>query len=567
METSMTTHRVPLTFKLATEPWEFEQIHRLNHRTFVEEIPQHDPLRDHRLIDRFHDENTYLVVLKGRRLVGMVSVRGRRPFSLDLKLGNIDKYLPTGRSVCEIRLLSIVPEYRHGVILAGLLDLLYDYCQRESYDTAVISATDRKAGLYAHLGFKPFARPVGPVEARFQPMVITKEQFERQSLQRLRWRTSRLKNTDGSNFLPGPVAVHRSVQRAFARPPVSHRATVFCQDFHRTQTLLCDLVHAAHVEIFMGSGTMANDVIAGQLAMSRQRGLILTNGEFGNRLIDHATRFGLTFDTIEARWGAPFDYDAIGQRMSATGPSWLWAAHCETSTGVLNDLERLKTFCREHGARLCLDVISSIGTVPVDLRGVALASGVSGKGLGSLPGLSMVFYHDPVAASASLPRYLDLGYYAAHEGIPFTVSSNLVFALQSALMTRRWNDSNARITALSKWLRTELRMMGLNLVAPEACASPAVITIALPPWQSSEEAGTFMERRGFLLSYYSGYLLARNWIQICLMGHCSRPALERLLDAWQCYVAETARVSPSGYSRLRNSRCATGAGHPIVAKN
>jgi hypothetical protein len=30
-----------LTYKIASEPWEFEQIHRLNYRTFVEEIPLH----------------------------------------------------------------------------------------------------------------------------------------------------------------------------------------------------------------------------------------------------------------------------------------------------------------------------------------------------------------------------------------------------------------------------------------------------------------------------------------------------------------------------------------------
>jgi len=27
------------TYKIASEEWEFEQIHRLNYRTFVEEIP------------------------------------------------------------------------------------------------------------------------------------------------------------------------------------------------------------------------------------------------------------------------------------------------------------------------------------------------------------------------------------------------------------------------------------------------------------------------------------------------------------------------------------------------
>jgi len=40
-ETPSTTE---LIFKIASEDWEFEQIHRLNYRTFVDEIPQHAPI-------------------------------------------------------------------------------------------------------------------------------------------------------------------------------------------------------------------------------------------------------------------------------------------------------------------------------------------------------------------------------------------------------------------------------------------------------------------------------------------------------------------------------------------
>ena len=78
--------------------------------------------------------------------------------------------------------------------------------------------------------------------------------------------------------------------------------------------------------------------------------------------------------------------------------------------------------------------MSAIGAVPVDLDGVLLASGASGKALGAFPGLSMVFYAGNVRPEpARLPRYLDLGYYAQKDGVPFTHSSNLVAALDAAL--------------------------------------------------------------------------------------------------------------------------------------
>src|SRR5437588_8616173 len=104
--------RPPLVFKFATEDWEFEQIHRLNYKTFVEEIPQHQASPSHRLVDKFHSENTYLICLCGQKLAGMLAVRGTRPFSLDQKLPNLDSLLPAGRKTCEIRLLAIEKKYR-----------------------------------------------------------------------------------------------------------------------------------------------------------------------------------------------------------------------------------------------------------------------------------------------------------------------------------------------------------------------------------------------------------------------------------------------------------------------
>ena len=117
-------------------------------------------------------------------------------------------------------------------------------------------------------------------------------------------------------------------------------------------------------------------------------GLILTNGEFGERLADHARRMGLSFDTLEYAWGKPFDLAALERKLKRKARSgWLWCAHCETSTGMLNDLDALKALCAAQDVKLCLDCISSIATMPVNLDGVYLASCASGKGLRSFPGL------------------------------------------------------------------------------------------------------------------------------------------------------------------------------------
>jgi N-acyl-L-homoserine lactone synthetase len=89
-----------LVYKIAETEAEFEQIHRLNYQTFVEEIPQHAPSPERRLVDKFHAENTYLIALVDGELAGMLAVRDRRPFSLDQKLPDLDAHLPPGRLIC-----------------------------------------------------------------------------------------------------------------------------------------------------------------------------------------------------------------------------------------------------------------------------------------------------------------------------------------------------------------------------------------------------------------------------------------------------------------------------------
>lgn len=532
----MSKTRAPLVFKFASEDWEFEQIHRLNYRTFVEEIPQHKASPTHRLVDKFHAENTYLICLDDQKIVGMLAARGNRPFSLDQKLPELDTHLPKGRTVCEIRLLAIDKKFRGsrgGQILSGLLALLWQHGVERGYDLAIISGTMRQLRLYQHLGFVPFGPLVGTGDAQFQPMYVTLETFEVTAREFLRSAPAKSFQPSAVNFLPGPVTVRREVRRAFEQAPESHRGDSFKQDFQQTKKLLCDLTHASNVELLFGSGTLANDMIGAQLSLLPGQGIVLSNGEFGQRLVDQARRFKLSFEHLESDWGSPLDLNALRERLArGSAPAWIWCTHCETSTGVINDLEALKALCAEHGVKLCLDCISCIGTMPVNLEGVYLASCASGKGLRSYPGVAMVFYnHEVIPAEDRLPRYLDLGYYAHQEGIPFTFSSNLLHALHAAVRGVNWEKRFGELLETSAWLRTKLIESGFELVGTNTAISPAVITIALPASLNSITIGNLMKESGFLLSYNSDYLRAKNWIQICLMGEIAREKVVALTNS------------------------------------
>ena len=214
-----------VSFKIASEDWEFQEIHRLNYETFVEEIPQHEKNPTRQLVDKFHNENTYIICVNEHALAGMLAVRDKRPFSLDNKLNNLDNYLPGARALCELRLLAIRKKYRKKRFIQGLFKYLARYCESNFYDLAIISASTNESGLYRRLGFTEFGPLVGKNGAMFQPMYLTYDSYGKFK------KDSRILNDNDVPekhfYQPGPVEVRAEVKEEFARSPVSHRSEEF----------------------------------------------------------------------------------------------------------------------------------------------------------------------------------------------------------------------------------------------------------------------------------------------------------------------------------------------------
>ena len=296
-------------------------------------------------------------------------------------------------------------------------------------------------------------------------------------------------------------------------------------DFQKMRELLCELVNAQQVEILLGAGALANDAIAGQLALLCKPGLILVSGEFGRRLVKNANGAKLFFETLEIPEGQSVDRLGLERALKENpGIEWVWGTHCETSTGVLNDLEMYKQVCAEHRIKLCMDCVSSIGTVPVDLSGVYLASGSSGAGLASNAGLSMVFHnHDLQPSPDFLPCVLDLGIYQEGNGIPYAIPPSLVHILLAALNALDWEKRFEEVRGWSRSIRRKLAEIDAPILAPDSCATPAVVTVALPEVHSSESVGDALHEEGVPVSYRSSYLLERNWIQAHISGEENTP--------------------------------------------
>ncbi|RFC51612.1 MAG: aspartate aminotransferase [Verrucomicrobia bacterium] len=520
-----------LVFKTADLPAEFEAIHQLNHHTFTTEIPQHQPQPDGRLVDRFHDSNLYLIAKRGDAVVGMLSVRFAPPFSLALKLPDLERHLPPDRRWCEPRLLAIAPEHRGGRILKGLLQLFLSTASAHGTDAAMISAAVNRLPFYQTLGFQPFGPLVGHDGAWFQPMFARREDFNLAMSRRGRFRAIQPSPSPPVSLLPGPVSLLPEVRSALALPPICHRSTAFSPLFNETRLRLRLLTSSPHVTLTSGPATLANDLVGAQLLLLDEPGMVLSNGEFGERLGDHARRLWLPHEHLRLPWGKPLEVPKLAALLDRHPEvRWLWTTHCETSTGHLTNLPALATLCSERGIRLAIDAVSSIGVVPLDLSSVWIASASSGKGLGAIAGLAIVFHQDHARpAPDRLACSLDLGTWADGDGIAATLPSPLISALHAALVHTNWHVRFASLRRYHSLLSERFAALNLPRAAPPDQSSPGIITLTLPPGCPALAVADQLESLGCLVYSRSHWLRSRNWLQFCLMGALTDDDLDRVL--------------------------------------
>lgn len=557
-------------FKRAENPDEIDQIHSLNYRTFVSEIPQHEDTGSGHLVDKFHEKNFYLVALRDGIVLGMVSAHDQPPFSVAERIPDPSVLHQPGMRPLEIRLLAIDENHRNGFVTGGLLWAIFAHARQRGATHLIISGVERSQDLYLQMGFEPLGPPVGQGDARFIPMIgcveklgSTKQRFLELMLRKmLRQQEKQDKQVEKALaekvagpseevcLLPGPVSIAEKVHLAFHQPPIYHRGKDFIALFEKVRATLATLVNARSVAIFNGSGTLANEAIGATLAAEKSsRGIILVNGEFGERLERQARRFGLDFRALRWDWGSPWDLEQVEKLLSdLPANSWIWGVHQESSTGMLNDLPALVRLARQRETRVCVDCISSIGAAPIDLQNVYLASGTSGKSLGAYAGAAVVFAdldQGPSLDLSHVPSYLDLPTALKTEGPRYTFPSSTLCALEAALElyadAEKAQKQYQHYKELGGYIRRQLERLNIKPLTDDRCASPVVTTFAPPGEEKSEDFVGRCRAWGFAIGGQSGYLAERRLVQIATMGDLQHAQCAPLFSAIRNWMSFGSR--------------------------
>ena len=293
-------------------------------------------------------------------------------------------------------------------------------------------------------------------------------------------------------FTPGPTPI----------PPESLLAMAQPIDYHRSEDtvalikdVLEKLKHVFQTEndvLFLtSSGTGGMEGAVANLLSRGDKVIVIRSGKFGERWGEICTAFGVEIIPIDVTYGNAVDPQAVKTLLTEhPDVKAVYATLCETSTGVLHDIEALAGLTRVRPTLLIVDAVSGLGAddLQMDNWGVDVVVSCAQKGLMTPPGLSVVALNQrawDAVEHSDLPKYyfdfrkaFETG---LHGSVPYTPAVTLLTALQCALnriCEEGIRNTIARHNRLATATRSAVKALGLSLFT----ASPAntVTSIRLP---------------------------------------------------------------------------------------
>lgn len=349
-------------------------------------------------------------------------------------------------------------------------------------------------------------------------------------------------------FLPGPVYVLEETRATMTRPMVAHRSAEFRAVWESISNLLPGLLRTRRQPmVATGSSTLLME--AALTSCTRRDVLHLTQGAFSERWLAIGRALGRDSDELAVPWGEAVDPELLRAVLRRKRYEAVTICHNETSTGVVNDLERLARVVREESDALVLvDAVSSLGgdRVETDAWGLDFVFAGTQKGIAAPPGLAVFAMSERAEERAAVVPcrgfYGDLLRYRdkQRDGGPITTPAIPVcYALEHQLRLIEQEGIEARWlrhVGLARATADCAARLGLEFASAATARSRTVGCLRAPAGVAAPDLVAALSRRGFVVG--GGY---GRWkpttFRIGHMGEVRERDLAALLEALEEEVA------------------------------
>src|SRR3989339_585895 len=171
---------------------------------------------------------------------------------------------------------------------------------------------------------------------------------------------------------PGPATTSDAVKYAQIVPDICPRENDFSEIVEKIRTDLKKIINANKyytTVLFGGSGTAAMEAVLSSVVSPNKKVLILINGAYGERFKKIAETHLLDHICLKSEWGQPLNFlEAENILKSENDIGYIVMVHHETSTGILNPIEKFSQIAQKYMKVSILDAISSFAAIPINVQ-------------------------------------------------------------------------------------------------------------------------------------------------------------------------------------------------------
>ena len=334
----------------------------------------------------------------------------------------------------------------------------------------------------------------------------------------------------------GPTQVKENVRMARSLETTNPDLDLDFYEFYKeTCDLMQELLNASGAAYIMsGEGILGLEAACASLTESGDRVLVLDNGIFGKGFADFVTMYGGTPVLYHADYQKPLDCADLRAFLEQDSDfKYATVVHCDTPSGVLNDISKICPLLAEFGILSVVDSVAGMfgECVNVDESQIDILCGGSQKALSAPPGLTMLWVSDkalqamesrktPIAAFYA--NILTFRRYYEDKWFPYTMPISDIYGLRAALDNVK-NDPAIldRHAAIANATRIAVQKAGLSLYL-KAGYSNTVTVIEVPEQVTDTDILSTMRDKYNIMISGCFDVLAGKVIRIGHMGENAR---------------------------------------------
>lgn len=356
------------------------------------------------------------------------------------------------------------------------------------------------------------------------------------------------------NFTVGPVQMDKETRKLGMNQIPYFRTPEFSEIMKENEKIMCNFFGAPQNSrcLFMtGSGTASMEASVMNFFNKEDKVIVVNGGSFGHRLVELCTIHNIPFTEIKLEYGQPLTKDVL-YKFAEQNYTGMMLQLCETSTGILYDMNMIGDFCKENNIFVMVDAVSGFLADEFSMSKMNVNVAITGsqKALSLPPSLSFIICDELAQkrCNSNTPQtmYFDLKDYLKNGErgqTPFTPAVGTLLMLNEKLkrMVKEGGVivQNEKAKKRADYFRNAIKGLPLKMFTELKDSSNAVTALSpVNPGISAYDIFTEIKDKYGIWVCPNGGDMKDSVFRVGHIGNITNKEIDKLVKAFKSLVKE-----------------------------